>query len=321
MLKYSIVTPLYNSFNLMDRYFKSFEDQTYKNFEIIIVDDCSTDDSYSKVKEYAEKSQLKISVYQTEKNAGPGNARNIGMNAAKGEWITFVDNDDWVDLKLLEKIEIVSKEYEVNCIIYDYYLQKESKKIVSHSMYFGETGPVSISDCMIYARNHAVCKFYRLANCRESNVRYPALKRCEDVAFSCRAIEACGKAYYLKEPLYYYFQRSSSLSNNKDLDESEMIKAFYILEKTIGKKYPEELKEKSVVDLLYSVVLMMCKAGKSNRKIREYISYYNRKYEGWENSKIINHIGKSKKIFVQLVKLRFIIGLKAISWMHTKMVR
>lgn len=321
MPKYSIVTPLYNSFNLMDRYLKSFEEQTYKNFEIIIVDDCSTDDSYFKIREYAEKSQLKISVYQTEKNAGPGNARNIGMDAAKGEWLTFVDNDDWVDSKLLEKIEKVLKEYEVNCIIYDYFLQKENDKKVAHSMYFGKTGPLSISNCMIYARNHAVCKFYKLADCRESEVRYPELKRCEDVAFSCRAIEACGKAYYLKEPLYYYVQRSSSLSNNKYLDESEMIKAFYILEKTIGKKYPEELKEKSVVDLLYGVVLMMCKAGKSNRKISEYISNYNRKYEGWENSKIINHIGKSKKIFVQLAKMRFIIGLKAISWMHTKMVK
>lgn len=60
--KYSIVTPMYNSFQLIERYFKSLEEQTLNNFEVILVDDCSTDDSYEKACEYAKKTQLKITV-------------------------------------------------------------------------------------------------------------------------------------------------------------------------------------------------------------------------------------------------------------------
>ncbi|PWX16163.1 hypothetical protein CYK66_10230 [Clostridium perfringens] len=103
-LKYSIITPMYNSFNYMKRFFESFENQTMKNFEIIIIDDCSSDGSYQKLLEFIKTIKLNIKVLKTSKNSGPGNARNMGIKAAKGEWITFVDNDDWVDKCLLEKV-------------------------------------------------------------------------------------------------------------------------------------------------------------------------------------------------------------------------
>lgn len=261
--KYSIITPMYNSFDLMRRYFDSLERQSLKNFEVIIVDDCSTDNSYKNMKEYAKTTPLKMTILKTEKNAGPGNARNLGMDVAKGEWITFIDNDDWVDTDLLRKIENVVSKEKVNCVIYDYYTTDGEKKSVSRSMYSGQAGKVSLSQCMIACRNHAIGKFYKLSNCREKNIRYPELRRCEDVAFVCRAIDACETVYYLNEPLYYYYQRSTSLSNNKKLDETDMVKAFNVLEKTLGDKYPEEIKEKSVSDLLYGGLLMMCKSGKA----------------------------------------------------------
>ena len=98
MPKYSIITPEYNSFNLMERYFDSLENQTFMDFEIVIVDDCSTDDSYEKLQEYARKSPLSITLKQSEKNFGPGNTRNIGLDNATGEWVTFIDIDARCDL-------------------------------------------------------------------------------------------------------------------------------------------------------------------------------------------------------------------------------
>lgn len=320
MPKYSIVTPSYNSFNLMDRYFESLESQTYKDFEVIIVDDCSTDGSFEKTKEYADSSSLKITVLQTERNAGPGNARNIGMDAATGAWLTFVDNDDWVDMTLFEKVDDILKSCPVDCVIYDYWIQKEREKSISRSMYFGERGIVSLSNCMIYARNHTVGKFYKLTSCRKANIRFPDVRRCEDVAFVCRAIDACGSVYYLNEPLYHYCQRSSSLSNNTKLDETDMIKAFGILEDTLGEKYSNELKEKSVCDLLYGVLLMMCKSGRKNGEIDAYIKKYVEKHPGWQKYQIINHLGKSKELFLKAAQMKAIPALKALAWAHSKMV-
>ena len=272
MPKYSIVTPVFNSFKLMTRYFESLLNQTFKDFEVVLVDDCSSDGSYEQLKKYCENSPLNISLLKTETNAGPGNARNIGMYAAQGEWLTFIDNDDWVDIHLLEKIERVQEKSEANSIIYDYYTTNGKDNKVARSMYYGTSGEISLSNCMIYVRNHTVGKFYKLSKCRDKGIKFPPLKRCEDVAFVIRAIIACESAYYLAEPLYYYYQRPMSLSNNASLDESDMIKAFNILEKEFKNVYPRELMEKSVPDILYGVLLMMCKAGKRNREIIEYIN-------------------------------------------------
>lgn len=318
--KYSIITPMYNSFNLMSRYFNSLNNQTYKDFEVIIVDDYSTDGSYKKVCTYAQKSPLTISVYRTEKNMGPGNARNIGMDAAKGEWITFIDNDDWVDTDMLEKVDAVITNNQVNCVIYDYYTTNGKDKKVSRSMYSGEKGVTSLSKCMVSVRNHTFGKFYKLTNCKEKNVRFPELKRCEDVAFVCRAINACGSVYYMNEPMYYYYQRSASLSNNKKLDEKDMIKAFGILEETLGDKYPKEMKEKSVADLLYGALLMMCKAGKSNMEIRNYIDTYEMKYPNWCKCESMNSLGKAKKLFLIAAKYRLIFVMKQMAALHSKMI-
>lgn len=318
--KYSIITPMYNSFSLMNRYFESLINQTYKNFEVIIVDDCSTDSSYKKACKYAENSELPITVLKVDKNAGPGNARNVGMGIARGEWITFVDNDDWIDIELLKKVNNIIEHNDVNCVIYDYYSTDGNKKTKHSSMYHGNEGLVSVSDCMKYARNHSIGKFYKRVCCDNYNVRYPVVRRCEDVAFVCQAIDACGSVYYLKEPLYYYFQRKSSLSNNTNIDESDMIKAFSIIENSLSSKYPKEIMEKSVTDLLYGTLLMMCKSGKSSKEIKNYIINYEKKYSDWWNCTIVNYVGKAKKIFLMLARYKFIYGLKVLAKIHSRMV-
>ena len=318
--KYSIITPMFNSFELMGRYFESLNNQTYKNFEVIIVDDFSTDGSYEKVCAYASKSPLTISVYRAEKNMGPGNARNIGMDKARGEWITFVDNDDWIEYTLLEKINKVILENSVNCIVYDYYITNGENSRVAHSMYDCKKGKISVSKCMISVRNHTFGKFYKLTNCKEKEIYFPKLKRCEDVAFVCRAIDACGSVYYMDEPLYYYYQRSNSLSNNKQLDETDMIKAFGILEEALGEKYPVELKEKSVPDLFYGVLLMMCKSGKSNCEIKRYIEEYEKKYPNWYRCQSVKTIGKAKRLFLIAAHLRQIVVMKQLAYVHSKLI-
>ncbi len=234
--KYSIVTPMYNSFHLMKRYFASLEKQTMKDFEVILVDDCSTDGSYEKACNYATKTTLNLRVLRTEHNAGPGHARNIGMDAAMGEWLTFIDSDDWVDACLLEKADAVNTENGVNCLIYDYYLSDGTNHKASRSIYDGRKGVIPLTKCMVSVRNHTIGKFYK--------------------------------------PLYYYYQRKNSLSNDKTLDESSIIEAFAILEEYLGPLYKEELREKSVPDLLYGTLLVMCKRGASRKEIIDFIGTY-----------------------------------------------
>lgn len=319
MAKYSIITPQFNSFELMDKYFDSLLNQTVKDFEVVIVDDCSTDGSWKKLQEYVRQCPLQITLLQAEKNSGPGNARNMGIEAAKGEWITFVDNDDWVARDFLEKIDAVIKKENVNCVIYDYYAWLDGNTSISRSMYINKRGRKSVSDCMISVRNHTFGKFYKLSECQ--HVRFPKIRRCEDVAYVCQAIAACGNAYYLNEPLYFYRQRPTSLSNNAKMDHSDMVNAFAILEDKFLKKYPLEMKNKSVTDILYGALLMMCKSGKDNTTILNYIKEYEKKYPEWWKCEIIKYLGKPKMAFLKFAQWHFVPGIKLIAYLHSQMIK
>lgn len=319
--RYSIITPMYNSFSMMDRYFESFRNQTYKNFEIIIVDDCSTDDSYEKLVEYSKNSPLNINILRNEVNSGPGVARTKGLYASTGDYVTFIDNDDWVDTSLLHEISSIIISQSVNCVIYDLYAKTEKNCSVMDSMYSCDEGKQSLEDAMRYTRNHSVGKVYKRECLISAGIEFPALRRCEDVAFVCRAIEACNQVYYLKKSLYYYYQRPASLSNNKSMDQSDMVRAFAILEETIGKKYPEVIETKSVTDLLYGGVLMMCKASKSFKEVRKYIIWYENKYPNWYKSPIIYKLGSSKRLFLKFIKSKNIIMLKLLAIAHSILVK
>lgn len=302
----------------MTEYFKSLDNQIFKDFEVIIVDDCSTDGSYEQLQKYIDTSPLDIHLYQSKKNLGPGNARNIGLDKACGEWITFVDNDDWVADNFLSLINDIIIENDVNAVIYDYYGVLDGKLSVNHSMYIPSPGYKTADECVVSVRNHTFGKFYKFTEC--ASLRFPLIRRCEDVAFVAQALCFCGNAYYIMEPLYYYRQRPSSLSNKNSLDESEMIEAFSILEKELGENFKSELGEKSVTDLLYGVLLMMCKANKPSKYIREYINSYELKYPDWHKSRIIEYLGKPKQLFLKCAKMRFIIALKAIASIHSYII-
>jgi glycosyltransferase involved in cell wall biosynthesis len=299
-------------------YFKSLEHQTFSDFEVIIVDDCSTDGSFQKLQEFASKSSLSIKLFQSDTNSGPGNARNIGLDHALGEWITFVDNDDWVADTFLEEINVIIKNENVNAVIYDYYGALNGKLSLNHSMYIPIGGRKTVSDCVISVRNHTFGKFYKFTECYK--LRFPKIRRCEDVAYVSQALALCGNAYYLNKPLYYYRQRPTSLSNKNNLDESDMLKAFGILNEALGEKYSDELCDKSVADLLYGVLLMMCKAGKSNKEINRYIRSYEEKYPEWSKSKLIPYLGLPKKIFLYFAKIHSAIGLKVIAKIHSHLI-
>lgn len=319
MPKFTIITPQYNSFHLMNEYFDSLQNQTLKDFEVIIVDDCSTDGSWEKLQEYVKASPLNITLLQSEKNSGPGYARNMGIEAAKGEWITFVDNDDWVDTRFLEKVDEVIECEKVNCVIYDYYTWLDGKIGIARSMYIDQGGRKTVSDCVISVRNHTFGKFYKLAEC--ASVRFPHVRRCEDVAYVTQAIAACGSAYYLNEPLYYYRQRPTSLSNNAKMDHEDMVKSFAILEEKFLKDFPLEMKNKSVTDILYGALLMQCKAAKSNKDILDYIKSYEQKYPEWWNCEIIKYLGKPKRVFLKFAQWHFVPGVKLVAFFHSLMIK
>ena len=110
--QFSIIVPTFNLELYITECLASMESQTIKkeNFELIIVDDCSSDTTCSRVSDFLKNSAIKSQFHQLPKNQGPGAARNAGINFAKGTFLIFVDGDDYLSNNCLEEIEKVSKE-------------------------------------------------------------------------------------------------------------------------------------------------------------------------------------------------------------------
>lgn len=315
-IKYSIITANYNGFKLMKKYFESLENQSYKKFEIIIIDDCSTDDSYKQIKDYSKKSKLNIKLEKTSTNSGPGAARNIGIKIAKGDYITFIDNDDWVEPSLFMKVNNILRHNKYDCLIYDYYMDFGKKMNTSSSLYGDFEGEISKSSVLRYIRNHSVCKFYKTSVINISRIEYPNIRRHEDIAFVGTAVAKCDTFYYLKEPLYHYVQHNNSLSRNNEINIDTIKSANEIVKLSYGEKYQDELMEKSVLDLLYNSILLMCKNRYNRKDIVAFIDSYSARNKKWYKYNINKYAGIKKKIFLKCVRYKLIVCLKIYSFAH-----
>ena len=128
MNKVSVIIPVYNVQDYLAECLESILNQTYTYFEILCIDDCSTDGSSAILREYARKDS-RIKVWTNEKNSGQAYARNVGLSNAVGEYVLFVDADDMICQDLLEKCMEVSCNSDMVC--FDYKQVKTGRPIFS----------------------------------------------------------------------------------------------------------------------------------------------------------------------------------------------
>lgn len=213
----SIVIPVYNVERYLRRCVDSVIAQTYANIEIILVDDGSTDASGDICEEYAGK-DVRIKVIHQE-NGGLSSARNTGIEEAKGEYLTFIDSDDFVDRRYAGRLYELIQEYGADISIAGFVKFKKfsgiKTKAIKNPSVREYDGISAISD-MWYQKtipNFAWAKMYKRK--LFEGIRYPVGKLYEDLGTTYRLFYKARRIVYSAEPLYFYFQRSDSIMNEK----------------------------------------------------------------------------------------------------------
>lgn len=206
----SIITPNYNCACFIAQTINSVLSQTYKNWEMLIVDDCSTDGSYEIALEYAAK-DVRIKVFRNERNSGAAISRNKAIKESKGEYLAFLDSDDlWAPEKLERQLKFMQ---ENNCDFsfteYEHIdengksLHKKAKVIkkIGYKNYFLHcwTGCLTV----VYKQD-VNCKIYG-----------PNVKNNNDYALFLEVLKSGAKAMGLKECLAFYRIHTGSISRNK----------------------------------------------------------------------------------------------------------
>ena len=215
MAEISIVTPVYNTSKYLSDYFNSILAQTFKNFEVIVIDDGSGDSSLEICREYAAKDN-RIKVL-TQNKLGVSTARNAGLNSACGEWICFIDSDDCIDNQFFEKL----LKYTDNDIVECYIKIFNKNGTIQYSPFDNEdktmTGQEWQKRIAVNFTKKMLARtvLYRKSVLNENNIRFnPDYYIYEDVDFALHAAKYSKSVYITTEKLYFYRKHSNSLTTN-----------------------------------------------------------------------------------------------------------
>ena len=212
----SVIFPIYNVEQQLRRSIESILDQTYEDFELILVNDGSTDSSLSICQKY-EKTDSRIKVIN-QKNQGVSAARNTGIDNACGEWIAFVDPDDYVHPTYLERLYNVALQTGADISVCNYrivYGEKDAFMQIEETTPQICSGYESLNNFFgsQYTRN--VSPWGKLVKKElHRNLRYPVGRVQEDAHITYRLFERANKVAYIDEYLYHYYQRKNSIMNH-----------------------------------------------------------------------------------------------------------
>lgn len=303
MPKVSIVVPVYNVEDYLIRCLDSLVNQTLQDIQIIAVNDGSTDNSGKLLQIYEKKYPEKIKVLE-KKNGGLSDARNYGIPYATGEYIAFLDSDDYVELDMYEIMYKKAKEEDsdmVECnFIWEY---PDRKKVDVGAIYHNK------KEMMIYARVVAWNKLIKKSVLDMAKVEYPKGLRYEDVEFFYKMVPYYNRVSFVKEPFVHYIQRSSSISNSQNERTKEIFNVLdnvikYYKEKNLFDEYKVELEYTYTRLLLCSSLFRMIKIedkGVRKELLKQTWEKVNKTFPLWKKNSILKHNRSKKNLYLKTI--------------------
>ncbi|MBO4844902.1 MAG: glycosyltransferase [Lachnospiraceae bacterium] len=217
-LKLSIIVPVYNmaSDNKLTYCLDSLVAQNLSDYEIIAVDDASTDSSFEIMKDYQDRYPDIFKAIHSDVNKHQGGAKNIGIKQAKGEWIGFIDADDWIDPNMYKKLIEKAEETGAEVVGCDYVLVNEHTYEVNGPVEANSRDDqVGVLDhdkkCSLILDGGSLCvKIFKRQAILDNSLWFPEDIFYEDNAMSDGYLLTAARFEYIKEPLYYYYQHDTS---------------------------------------------------------------------------------------------------------------
>lgn len=214
-MKVSVIIPIYNVAPYIEDALRCLAEQTMQDFEVLLVDDHGTDQSIEAARNFTGK-DFRFRYLQTPQNAGPGVARNIGIEAARGEYVAFMDGDDLIDRTFLEMYNVATSSSSPYDLVFCQLQYKGGPKdgVVHHNPVI-DTRNFQGEDKRQFLKHFvtfSVCFLFRREFLMENHLRFPSNRNSEDTNFLTRCLLLAQSIVTVDVPLYYYCVRESSLT-------------------------------------------------------------------------------------------------------------
>ncbi len=276
-MKVSVIVPVYNVEDCLNRCINSLVKQTFSDMEILLIDDGSMDSSYRICCEWAE-TYKNILVFQ-KKNEGLGATRNYGVQYSTGEYIMYVDSDDWVDTSIVEKLYTKISFYQAEiaiCDRYNYSSMKNTYEYVRNNLKNELVYSSSEKQVIFDISNVAWAKLYKKSLLTEYDIKQPTCKF-EDVITPVM-LALAEKICYIPEALYYYWiDRKKSITN--DLTFTRDVDYLYVLIEEFKKRnlyeaFQTQIEEIAKFRIAWNTQRALCLINKNKEKLEnQYIRY------------------------------------------------
>lgn len=314
-IEVSVIVPVYNVEEYLDRCLKSLINQEFDNYEVIVVNDGSPDNSQTIIDEYVKNYPDKIISFEKE-NGGVSSARNYGLKKAKGKYVAFVDSDDYVSKNYLKILYDKAINNDSDIVICDMYKTFPNRKEIMR----GKDNAISDNKKdQILSIPACWNKLYKKSLFIDNDIYFPEISYGEDLATTIRLIISSKKITYVDKPLYYYIQRDNSLMNQKkynpktkDIIKSLDILKNYFIDNNYYDEYNEELEYIYISHLMHDYVLRVYMFKESKEAIQEVITIIKDNYKKWNENKYFKRQSLKYKIVCYLIYFQMTSILKII---------
>lgn len=312
MPKISVIVPAYNMELYVGKCMNSLINQTQEDIEIIMVNDGSTDRTKDVIeKKISQHSEKNIKLYNKE-NGGQSDARNYGLKKANGDYIVYVDSDDWLEENALELLYNSAKKDDSDIVICDIEEVYENgytsirKEINSKAD--------NIQKAFMIAMPGFCNKMFRKKFLLDIDFKFPNGIFYEDLAVYPKVAAKAEKISYIEQPLYKYRIRSGSTmkqtKNSKRL--KDIFKAFEYIEEDNEKmdNFKEEIEYIYIVHLLHSASLRFLNYKSEEKNIIKIADIIKQKFPKWRKNKYLKNENIKYKIVCNLIYMKQITLLR-----------
>ena len=308
--KLSIIVPVYGVEKYIDKCLNSLVKQSLKEIEIIVVNDGTKDNSQKIIDKYVKKYPDKIKSYIKE-NGGQGSARNYGLKKASGEYIGYVDSDDFVEKDMYKKLYNKAKENNYDIVVCGNYNVSEDYQNKNIDAFINNYN--TDLENIFFGKMAVWNKIYKRDILIKNKLEFKEKVWYEDLAFTLKAIMNSNTFAFIDEPLYDYLIREGSTMNNSNVQRNlEILDAFNDILSYIQHNKKEEYFSKIeflAIDHIYiSAIVRVLKAEADDKVKRETINklidYMNKKFPNYKNNKYINTLSKNRKIIYKLINMK-----------------
>lgn len=308
----TVVVPAYNVEQYLSKCLDSILAQDFENFEIIIVNDGSTDHSLDIAKEYEENYPDSVRVI-SQLNKGLGGARNTGIKNAKGKYILFVDSDDMINPNMFTTLynEIVAADADM--IFFGIEYIDENGKILNRRTEFNEERLIFQLDEQpyIFAKDSYIWdKMYKTSLFRDNNIFFPERSWYEDLKTGPKIILHAKKMIFVKKIFYKYLQRQGSIMHNSNVDKN--IDMIYAVEDVINyyktqgafEKFYDQLEFLTIFHVMTLCTLRVASDLPGHPLLKQFYDFTEQNFPGFKKSKTIKELSPKYRVIFKISVLR-----------------